>query len=144
MDDSFRAFVEELFEPVGGVGFRRMFGGLGIFRDGLMFALVARDTLYFKTDEASRLDFTAEGCGPFVYQAKDGQRETSYWRAPERLFDEPEDFRTWAMTAFAVAERSKERRKPSRPSRPAAKTTRTRSAGGSGGAGSSARGRRVR
>jgi DNA transformation protein len=144
MDGSFRDFLEELFEPVGGVSFRRMFGGYEIFRDGLMLALVTRDILYFKTDDETRPGFKAEGCGPFVYQAKDGPRSTSYWRAPERLFDEPDEFRGWALTAFAVAERSKEKKR-SRPSRPAREPkTRTRSAAGSGGAGSSARGRRGR
>ncbi len=105
MDGRFRDFLAELFEPLGGVSFRRMFGGLGIFRDGLMFGLVADDVLYLKTDDTTRSGFEAEGSGPF----KDGPRSTSYWRAPERLFDEPDEFRDWAMTAFAVAERKKEK-----------------------------------
>jgi DNA transformation protein len=113
MDGSFREFLADLFDPIGGVSFRKMFGGLGICRDGLMFALLADDVLYFKTDDKTRPGFEAEGCGPFVYQAKDGSRSMSYWRAPERLFDEPDEFREWAMTAFAVAEKSKEK-KPSR------------------------------
>jgi DNA transformation protein len=108
MDGSFRDFLAELFEPLGGVSFRRMFGGLGIFRDGLMFGLVADDVLYLKTDDTTRSGFEAEGSGPFIYGAKDGPRSTSYWRAPERLFDEPDEFRDWAMTAFSVAERKKE------------------------------------
>jgi DNA transformation protein len=99
MDESFREFLVDLFDPIDGVSFRRMFGGLGIFREGLMFALVAQDILYFKTDDKTRAGFEVEECGPFVYQAKDGPRSTSYWRAPERLFDEPEEFRGWAMTA---------------------------------------------
>jgi DNA transformation protein len=118
MDGSFREFLADLFDPIGGVGFRRMFGGLGIFREGLMFALVADDVLYFKTDDETRPAFEAEGCGPFTYRAKDGPRSTSYWRAPERLYDEPDEFRNWAMTAFAVAERSKEKKpKPRAPKR---------------------------
>ena len=51
MAGGFQELLVELFEPVGGVTFRRMFGGLGIFRQGLMFALVADDTLYLKADE---------------------------------------------------------------------------------------------
>jgi DNA transformation protein len=118
MDGSFREFLADLFDQIGGVGFRRMFGGLGIFREGLMFALVADDVLYFKTDDETRPAFEVEGCGPFTYQAKDGLRSTSYWRAPERLYDEPDEFRNWAMTAFAVAERFKEKKpKPRAPRR---------------------------
>ncbi len=102
-----REFLEELFEPVGRVGFRRMFGGLGIFRDGLMFGLVAGEVLHFKADEAGRVAFEAEGCAPFSYDTKDGRRTlTSYWRVPERLFDEPDEFRVWALRAVDVAIRA--------------------------------------
>jgi DNA transformation protein len=118
MADSFQELLVDLFEPVGGVSFRKMFGGLGISREGMMFALVADDVLYFKADEETRAAFEEEGCGPFTYESKDGPRTMSYWRAPERLFDEPDDFREWAMTAFAVAQRSSDgkpkKRKPSR------------------------------
>jgi len=102
-----REFLEELFEPVGRVGFRRMFGGLGIFRDGLMFALVAGEVLHFKADEAGRATFEAEGCAPFGYDTKDGRRTlTSYWQVPERLFDEPDEFRAWALRAVDAAIRA--------------------------------------
>ncbi|PPE80016.1 hypothetical protein C3941_12690 [Kaistia algarum] len=102
-----REFLEELFEPVGRVAFRRMFGGLGIFRDGLMFGLVAGDTLHLKADERTHPDFETEGCEPFSYATKTGKRTlTSYWRMPERLFDEPDEFRDWAMRAVETAIRA--------------------------------------
>lgn len=102
-----REFLEELFEPVGRVGFRRMFGGLGIFRDGLMFGLVAGETLHFKADERDRAAFEAEGSAPFGYDTKDGRRTlTSYWQVPERLFDEPDEFRGWALRAVDAALRA--------------------------------------
>ena len=101
-----RDFLEELFEPVGRVVFRRMFGGLGIFRDGLMFGLVVGDTLYLKADPESAPLFEAEGCEPFAYDTKTGRRTlTSYWRLPERLFDEPDEFRLWALRSADLARR---------------------------------------
>ncbi|MBN9000154.1 MAG: TfoX/Sxy family protein [Rhizobiales bacterium] len=102
-----REFLEELFGPVGRVAFRRMFGGLGIFRDGLMFALVAGDTIYLKTDAALQGAFEAEGCAPFTYDTKTGRRTiTSYWRLPERLLDEPEELRVWALRSADCARRA--------------------------------------
>lgn len=95
--------LADLFAPLGGVSIRRMFGGLGVFRQGLMFALVADDVLHFKTDEETLPRFATEGCGPFVFGSKRGPVEMSYWRAPERLYDEPDDFAEWAREAFAVA-----------------------------------------
>ncbi len=106
MPGEFQDFAEDLFEPLGGVVFRRMFGGLGIFRQGMMFALIIDDVLYTKAD-ATRIPFhEAEGCGPFAYEAKGRIVTTSYWRVPERLYDDPDAFRDWALAAFAVAERA--------------------------------------
>ena len=70
MANGFQDLLVELFEQIGGVSFRKMFGGVGIFRQGIMFALVADDTLYLKADDASSISFNAEGCGPFVYDGK--------------------------------------------------------------------------
>ena len=110
MAGGFQDLLAELFEPVGGVSFRKMFGGIGIFREGIMFALVADDALYLKADETTTADFKAEGCGPFVHDGKDKPHVMPYWRLPERLYDEPDEFRDWALAAFGVAERSKEKK----------------------------------
>ena len=59
MPGGFHDLLVDLFETVGKVGFRKMFGGLGVFRHGLMFALVADDTLYLKADETSAIAFKA-------------------------------------------------------------------------------------
>lgn len=100
-------YLAELFEPVGNVRIRRMFGGQGLFRDGLMFGLVAGEAIYLKVDDTTRPAFEGEGCGPFVYGSKNG-RETSlgYYRLPERLLDEPEELRDWALAAIDVAIRA--------------------------------------
>jgi DNA transformation protein and related proteins len=108
MAGSFQDLLVELFDTVGGVSFRKMFGGIGIFRQGIMFALVADDTLYLKADEVSAIDFKAEGSGPFIYDGKTKPHVMPYWRLPERLYDEPGEFRHWALNAFAAAERVKE------------------------------------
>ena len=43
--------------PFGPVRARAMFGGYGLFLDDVMFALIARDTLFFKVDGENRPDF---------------------------------------------------------------------------------------
>lgn len=110
-DRFFLDHLRELFEPLGGVTFRRMFGGVGIFRDGVMFGLVADDELYLKVDETGEAAFEAEGCGRFVYTARGRRMEMSYRRLPERLYDEPEEFRDWALAACAVADRARKPKK---------------------------------
>ena len=68
-----------------------MFGGAGIFRDGLMFALIVDEVLYFKADAQTHdSHLKAEGLGPFTYATKNHPRTVmSYWRAPERCLDDP-------------------------------------------------------
>lgn len=108
MPGGFQDFVEELFGSIDAVSFRKMFGGVGIFRDGVMFALIADDTLYMKADESTRDRFEAEGCGPFVYEGKGRSVSMGYWRLPERLYDDPDEFRDWAISAFEVADRARQ------------------------------------
>lgn len=95
--------LEDLFAPLGGVTFRRMFGGVGIFKDTLMFALVIDDTVHMKVNDTTKAAYEAEGCAPWVYEGRKGPVTMPYWPAPERLFDEPEEFAEWARTAFGVA-----------------------------------------
>lgn len=97
-------FITEQMADFGPVTVKRMFSGAGYFRNDLMFALVAGDALYFKSDEAGRAAFEAEGLGPFSYGTKDGEHTlTSYWRAPERCLDDPDEMKIWCARAFAVA-----------------------------------------
>ena len=96
MASDFEDYLKDMFSPIDGVVFRRMFGGLGIFREKTMFGLVADDILYFRVDDEIVSDFEAEGSGPFVYDGKNKPIEMPYWRAPEHLFDDPEDFVAWA------------------------------------------------
>jgi len=99
-----RDYVLELFAAFGPVSVRRMFGGAGIFADGLMIAIVADGVIYLKagTDAAA---FEREGCAPFAYATKNGTRGVmSYWRMPERLYDDPDELTQWARAALAVAQ----------------------------------------
>jgi DNA transformation protein and related proteins len=105
-------FIVELFAPFGRVTVRRLFGGAGLFAEGLMFGLVFDGAIFLKVDDASIPDFEREGSVPFVYtRAKSpgrvGRHSLSYWRLPERLYDDPEELVSWARRAFAIAERGK-------------------------------------
>jgi DNA transformation protein len=71
-----------------------------------MFAFPDEDVLYLKTAEPGRAPFEAEGMGPFTYESKDGPIQTfSYYRAPERLLDDPDDLCEWVHRALAVSKR---------------------------------------
>jgi DNA transformation protein len=90
--DSFAEFLREQLAPLGRLATRRMFGKTGVFCDGLMFAMVSDDTLYFRVDDDNRAAFgEAASFSPLSYQKKGETIDLSFWRAPERLFDDPDE-----------------------------------------------------
>ncbi|MEM1307764.1 MAG: TfoX/Sxy family protein [Pseudomonadota bacterium] len=103
----YRAFVIDSLSAVGPVTIRAMFGGAGVYADDVMFGLIADEELYLKADADSASRFEAEGCGPFVYAGKSKTTTMSYWRVPERLFDDTDELAEWARTALALAQRQK-------------------------------------
>ncbi len=103
----FGEFLKEQLAAFGPVDVKRMFGDAGLFRDGLMFALIADDVLYFKVDDENTGAFEAEGLDHFTYTTKKGDRGLmSYRRAPERCLDDPDDMVEWAGLAFSAAMRA--------------------------------------
>jgi DNA transformation protein and related proteins len=99
----FLDLVRELCAPLGHITVRKMFGGASIYCDGLLFALVDDDVLYLKADDTTKVRYIAEGLKPFTYDGMTGPVSMSYWRAPERLYDEPDEMVDWARAALKVA-----------------------------------------
>lgn len=104
-DPGFLEFLRELLEPLGLISTRKMFGGHGIYCDGVFFAIVIEGRLYLKADQQTQLDFLAAGSAPFVYQARDRSIQMSYWSVPEEALDSAEQMQPWASRAIAAAVR---------------------------------------
>jgi DNA transformation protein len=120
--DGFAEFLRDQLAPLGRITIRRMFGKTGVFCDGFMLGMVTDNTLYFRVDDENRAAFhEAESFPPLNYEKKGGTIDLSFWRAPERLFDESDDLVIWARAALAAARRvaaKRERTAPKRRSRP--------------------------
>ena len=120
--ETYADFLREQLAPLGRLSLRRMFGKTGVFCDGVMFAMVTENTLYFRVDDHNRETFKEAEAYPPLNYAKDGAMiDLSFWRVPERLFDEPEELATWARAALAAAHRvaaKRERTTPERKSKP--------------------------
>jgi DNA transformation protein len=99
----FIPFVQELLEDWASVSARRMFGGYGLYHEGLMFAIVMEQRLYLKVDEVNRPEFEAMGLAPFTYAMKGRDVALSYWAAPDAIFDEPSVAVRWARSAWDAA-----------------------------------------
>ncbi|MCP5370764.1 MAG: TfoX/Sxy family protein [Hyphomicrobiales bacterium] len=101
----FLAYLTEMLEPLGPVAARRMFGGAGVFLDGLMFGLVVDDVLYLKTDDQNRGAFADAGMGPFRYQRAGREVALGYYEVPPDALEDPDDLADWARGAWAAARR---------------------------------------
>ena len=99
-------YLNEVFEHFGIIKSRKMFGGHGIYHNGLMFGLVADDVLYLKADKDNAHYFTELGLSKFEFHTHDKIIRMSYYAAPEGIFDDPKQAQQWAELAFAAALRA--------------------------------------
>ncbi|MEO0825068.1 MAG: TfoX/Sxy family protein [Cyanobacteria bacterium J06635_15] len=106
---AFRDRVITQLNQIAPVTARAMFGGYGLYLDGLMFGLIADNVLYFKVDDGNRADFVAADMGPFVYEGKKRPIEMSYFRLPETVFEDLAELHHWLEQAHAAAKRAKQK-----------------------------------
>ena len=109
--DTFAQEMAELLSPFGTMRIRKMFGGYGIYANGLMMALIAYDKLYFKANAAAKNYFEQCGSQPFVYEAHGKRATMSYWQAPEDLADDHQELKKWFDLAYAAAVEQKNKKR---------------------------------
>lgn len=97
---------------VNAITARSMFGGYGLYLAGVMFALIAYDTLYFKVDDGNRDDYLTAGMSPFTYDGKGKPIQMSYYQLPDAVFEDVSALAIWVEKAHAAARRSKAKQKP--------------------------------
>jgi DNA transformation protein and related proteins len=114
VSNDYRDFVLEQLAHAGRVAPRVMFGGVGLYLDGLFFALIDDDTLYFKADDASRKRYEAAGSRPFCPDPSRPEQAMGYWQVPAEVLEDPEALAAWAREAVgvALAKRGARRRAP--------------------------------
>lgn len=97
----------ERLAPLGTIKARSMFGGWGLYCDGLFFALVVDEVLHVKVDDVSRPAFVAERLSPFTYSMKDGRVQSlSYYPLPDSTLDDDPELLRWARQGLAAALRA--------------------------------------
>lgn len=99
--------IEEMFQALGPVTIRRMFGGKGIYHQGRILALDFRDEILLKADSVSAPDFEAAGCRQCTYEGRKGTPvKMPYWSVPEAAFDDPDEMAIWVRRAYEAALRA--------------------------------------
>ena len=105
---SYRDFVLEQLGRVTPVSGKSMFGGVGIYAQGLFFALIAEDRLYFKVDDATRPDFEQRGMEPFRPFGEDSAM--GYYEVPADVAEDVNQLESWMKKAIDVATRARQGR----------------------------------
>jgi len=102
----FSAHLHEVFAELGTITIRRMFGGYGVYHQGLMFALVAGDALYLKADTRNLPDFSTRGLPPFQYSKQGKLSNIAYYLAPDEVLEDPAEAAEWGRRSHAAALRA--------------------------------------
>jgi DNA transformation protein and related proteins len=105
----FRDFVFDQLEELGDVAAKPMFGGIGLYRGGIFFGILARDTLYLKTGPGNRADYTRARAKAFKPFLDKPQRSTTYFAVPLDVLESAPALAEWARKAIAAAASSRRR-----------------------------------
>ena len=93
-----------------------MFGGFGLYRNEIFFAIVHRGQLYFKTDDSTVRSYRKYKMQPFRPNAK--QTLKSYYRVPVEVLEDAGDLCEWAEAAIGCQTRGSHRIKSGAGSNP--------------------------
>src|SRR5262245_26766033 len=104
-------YLVDHLAPLGDARGRPMFGGFGIYLDGVIIGIIAFDTFFLKADDTNRPAFKAAGAQPFTYQ-RGGEPavSTGYWECPADVLEEPDQLRSWALASLAASRRRAKKR----------------------------------
>ena len=117
MDDLITQKSMALFEPLGTIKSRSMFGGFGIFADDIMFALVVNDKLHIKLGKSYSLHFEDKNSKPHIYRRRGFPSVTKYHSVPEHLWETPDVIFSVAKKSVEVEKQKKEKLATSKPER---------------------------
>jgi DNA transformation protein len=113
--DGLVVHILDMLRDWGGVSARRMFSGYGLFRQGAMFGLIARDTFYLRVDDRNRPDFTAAGSRVFSYRREAREVELrGYMECPPDILDDADEMIRWAKAAMSAALTAQKEKLPSK------------------------------
>ena len=111
VDEGLLAWVEECLDPLGRVTMRPMMGGATLYLDGIVFAIIAGDDLWFKADKVSDAEWDAIGAERFTYDMGGKTGTMNYRRAPLDAHDDAEAMRRWASLALEAGLRASKKKR---------------------------------
>lgn len=105
-------YILDLLSHIEGVSARGMFGGFGLYKGGVMFALIADDVAYYKVGPTNLADYEDASSEPFTYSGKTKPIKMSYWQVPEEVLEDQDELAVWTQKAYEAALKAKKPKKP--------------------------------
>lgn len=99
--------IRDMFESLGEVTIKRMFGGKGIYHQGRILALEVGGEILLKADAQSALEFADAGASQWVYEGKNRPAAMPYWSIPDAALDDPDELPRWVRLAWEAALRAR-------------------------------------
>jgi DNA transformation protein len=106
VSEDYKSYIEERFSAFGEVEFKKMFGGYGIFREGIMFAMISPGDIFrMRADDNNVGDYQKEGMQQFPSHG--GKKGMPYWDVPAYVIENQNDLKLWAEKSYKAALRAK-------------------------------------
>ena len=99
--------IHDMFEGLGSVSIRRMFGGKGIYHQGKILALEVDGEILLKARWRECGAFEAAGSTQWVTRARTNRSKCRTGRCLNEALDDPDEMKKWVMLAFEAALRAK-------------------------------------
>ena len=101
LSNDFFEYVQDQLSPWSLIDKKRMFGVLGLYREGVMFGIIAKGLVYLKVDDSNKAKFLAAGSTTLKVFKNDSE-VPSYYELPVDILENAEEFIEWAKESYAI------------------------------------------
>lgn len=105
VSEDFLTFIKDQLSDIEGIESKKMFGGIGFFKEGLMFGMIGADQFRLKVDDLNQLEFEERGMKPYFSKRK--KKGMPYWEVPANVLEDKDEMAFWANKAYEAAQRAK-------------------------------------
>ena len=105
VNEEYLKFILDQLSLFGNVETKKMFGGIGFFKEGIMFAMIGQNAFRLRVDESSIPDFEAKGMKPMFSDAK--KKSMPYWEVPLDVLENKDELARWTHKAYTIAVKAK-------------------------------------
>lgn len=109
-------FAVSQFAELGHITVKKMFGGAGLYADGMIFALLDDGEIYIKVDAVNQPEFEAIGSQIFTYAVDEtGPKTLNYWLLDSDRLAEKAECLKYGQLGIEASLRAAEKKRPKKP-----------------------------